>query len=104
MTNGEQKLIWKFRRPIKILLSSENSSGKKKKKDSIFCELCIYLHLTGDMSQGQFQETNLKINLGEGDWRESEKGAGRKKGEKHPLTYFIPLGQRGRKKWYLLEG
>lgn len=103
MTNGEQNLIWKFRRPIKILLSSENSSGEKK-RDSNFCVFCIYLHLTGDMSQGQPQETNLKINLGEDDWRESEKGAGRKKGEKHQSTYFIPLGQRERKKWYLLEG
>lgn len=96
--SGSLDVQLKFYSEVKIFLKK-----KKKKSDSNFCVLCICRHLTGDMSQGRSQETNLKINLGRGRGRgekesKREKGVERKKGEKHHSTYFIPLGQRESKK------
>lgn len=88
MTNGEQKLTWKCRCPIKILLSSENFSQKRGEGWCSTSTVLLCLHPPGDMSQGT-QKTNHENKCVCMCTYMSAKT------EKHLSTHFVPMGQKG---------
>lgn len=94
MTNGEQKLILKCRRPIKILLSSENFSKKIKGASTSAQSSCTPFPL-GTRPRAA-QETNLEINL--------KSVHVCVKSEKHLSTCFLPGGQKRSKTRHLQGG